>query len=142
MENRTYRYFGGNALYPFGFGLSYTHFDFQWMNKPAKQYAINDLISCTIKVKNSGKLKGGEVVQAYIGYPQEDFKLPLKELRQFNRIALSEGKSENITINIPVKDLQKWSEKELKQTLYKGNYQLFIGSNSSDAQLVANFDIK
>ena len=142
MENRTYRYFKGKALYPFGFGLSYTNFDFKWITKPAKTYSINDQINCTIKLQNSGKLKGEEVVQAYIRYPQGEVRLPIKELRQFTRMALNAGKTENLSISIPVKDLQKWSEKELKQTLHKGNYQLFIGSNSSDAQLAANFSIQ
>jgi beta-glucosidase len=142
MENRTYRYFKGKALYPFGFGLSYTNFDFKWISKPAKTYSINNQINCTIKLQNSGKLKGEEVVQAYIRYPQGEGRLPIKELRQFTRMALNAGKNDNLTINIPIKDLQKWSEKELKQTLHKGNYQLFIGSNSSDAQLAANFSIQ
>lgn len=142
MENRTYRYFKGEALYPFGFGLSYTKFDFQWITKPVKEYTIEDKITCAIKLKNSGKLKGEEVMQAYIRYPQGEAKLPLKELRQFSRIALNAGKNATLAIDFSVKDLQKWSEIERTQKLYTGNYQLFIGSNSNDAQLAANFNIK
>ena len=106
MENRTYRYFKGKALYPFGYGLSYTDFAYEWKNEPQNSYTTNDTISFSVEIKNIGKAGGDEVVQAYIQYPEGN-KLPLKELRDFKRVNLSENQSEILLMKIPVADLKR-----------------------------------
>lgn len=140
MSNRTYRYYKGDVLYPFGFGLSYTKFNYSWKNKPLKTYSQNDTIQFSVQVSNKGKLAGDEIVQAYIQYPNGD-KLPLKELRQFNRLNIEQGTNQLVNMDIPVNSLLKWSDEMAGMRLYSGEYKLKIGSHSSDQKLCAKFKI-
>ncbi len=139
MKGRTYRYFNGPVQYPFGFGLSYTSFEYQADKSPAKKYTTKDTLNVTVKVKNTGKMDGDEVVQAYIQYPQVD-RMPVKELKGFKRVTVTKGGEQSINIKIPVKDLQKWDLKTHAWKTYPGDYKLVLGSSSQDDKL--NFVFK
>ncbi|MGZ4000973.1 MAG: glycoside hydrolase family 3 C-terminal domain-containing protein, partial [Mucilaginibacter sp.] len=141
MKNRTYRYFGGAAQYPFGFGLSYTTFDYQTQTAPAKQYKLKDTVTVTLQVKNTGKMDGDEVVQAYIQYPNVD-RMPIKELKAFKRITVTKGGERAVTIKVPLSDLQKWDMQKHGWKLYPGDYTLVLGSNSQDEKLKYSFTVK
>ena len=141
MKNRTYRYFSSSVQYPFGFGLSYTTFDYQTQTAPANQYKLKDTLTITIQVKNTGKIDGDEVVQAYIEYPKID-RMPIKELKGFKRVSVTQGGQQSVTIKIPVADLQKWDLKKNGWQLYPGDYKLVLGSNSQDEKLSFPFMIK
>jgi beta-glucosidase len=140
MKGRTYRYFTGPVQYPFGFGLSYTSFDYQPKQVPAKKYSTKDTLTVSVNVKNTGKMDGDEVVQAYIEYPQID-RMPLKELKGFKRVTVTKGSEETATINIPVKDLRKWDMKTHGWKTYTGTYKLILGSNSQETKLSFPFTI-
>jgi beta-glucosidase len=141
MKGRTYRYFRGPVQYPFGFGMSYTSFEYQSQTSPAKALKLKDTVSVTINVKNTGKVDADEVVQAYIEYPSIE-RMPLKELKGFKRVSVSVGSSQPVTIKIPVSDLQKWDMKKHGWRLYPGEYKLVLGSNSVDEKLKYPFTIK
>ncbi|MGZ3945525.1 MAG: glycoside hydrolase family 3 N-terminal domain-containing protein, partial [Mucilaginibacter sp.] len=141
MKNRTYRYFGGAAQYPFGFGLSYTTFNYQTQTAPVKQYRLKDTITVTLQVKNTGKMDGDEVVQAYIQYPNVD-RMPIKELKAFKRITVTKGGERAVTIKVPLSDLQKWDMQKHGWKLYPGDYTLVLGSNSQDEKLKYSFTVK
>jgi beta-glucosidase len=141
MSNRTYKYVKGKPLYPFGFGLSYTNFDYEWENQPKKEYKDGGTIDCSLKIKNSGKLNGDEVAQVYIKYPQNN-GLPLKELRHFERINISEGQTAQVKVSIPVSQLAKWDEKAGKLAVPAGTYSIYAGGNSENEAIVATFEIK
>jgi len=141
MKNRTYRYFSGAVQYPFGFGLSYTTFNYQTQTIPAKQYKLKDTIAVIVEVKNTGKMDGDEVVQAYIQYPKLD-RMPIKELKGFKRISVPQGGEKAVTIKIPLADLQKWDMQKHGWKLYPGDYTLVLGSNSQDEKLKYSFTIK
>jgi beta-glucosidase len=141
MSNRTYRYFKGKPLYPFGYGLSYTTFSYQWDQKPRRAYRAGDTIACSVQVSNNGKRDGDEVVQAYIRYPRTG-RLPAKELRQFRRINIPRNNSATIDLKIPLSELKKWDAHLNDRTLYPGDYQLILGGNSRDEKLAASFTIK
>lgn len=141
MKNRTYRYFTGTPLYPFGYGLSYTKFAYEWAKAPAKSFGENDKITCTVKVKNTGDRDGDEVVQAYIQYPQGVQEAPLKELRSFSRIPVKKSADGTVQIEIPVNDLKKWDDKTNALKVIKGEYKLFVGSNSADSKLTSVFSV-
>jgi len=141
MNNRTYRYFKGQAQYPFGFGLSYTTFSYEPAIMPKKQYATKDTIAISVAIKNTGNFDGAEVVQAYIKYPNID-RMPLKELKAFKRINIAKGTSETVTLKIPVTEFQKWDLKNHKWKIYPGTYQLVLGSSSADDKLNASFQVK
>lgn len=141
MNNRTYRYFKGQAQYPFGFGLSYTTFSYEPAVMPKKQYTAKDTIAISLAIKNTGNFDGAEVVQAYIKYPNID-RMPLKELKAFKRINIAKGSSETVTLKIPVTEFQKWDLKNHKWKIYPGTYQVVLGSSSADDKLNASFQVK
>ncbi|MDP4238846.1 MAG: glycoside hydrolase family 3 C-terminal domain-containing protein [Bacteroidota bacterium] len=141
MVNRTYRYFAGKALYPFGYGLSYTNFAYKWIMKPTRIMAVNDTLEACVEVTNKGKWDGSEVAQVYITYPSGK-GFPHKELRSFNRMDIRTGKSERYDISIPVSDLKKWDEDRNDRIVPKGKYGIYVGTHSEDMKLISTFEIK
>lgn len=141
VKGRTYRYFTGKAAYPFGFGLSYTTFAYDWNQAPKKAYAGKDTIRVTVNVENTGEYDGDEVLQAYIQYPNME-RMPLKELRAFQRVSISKGGQATVDLSIPVSELQKWDLSAHKWKLYKGQYTLNIGKSSEDFVLKQSFTVK
>jgi beta-glucosidase len=104
MTGRTYRYFKGDALYPFGYGLSYTNFTYSAMAAPAT-VAKGKKITVSVTVKNSGKIAGEEVVQLYTAYNNLKELNPLKALKGFKRIALKAGESKKISFTLTPEQL-------------------------------------
>jgi beta-glucosidase len=141
MHNRTYRYFKGTALYPFGYGLSFSVFSYAWKANPAKIYQDHETISGSFSVTNTSTLPGDEVAQVYIKYPQGN-GFPQKEIRFFARIHIAPGKKSEVEFSIPASDLKKWDEKSGTLVVPKGMYSLFIGRNSGDESLLTNFEIR
>ncbi len=141
MKGRTYRYYNGPVQYPFGFGLSYTTFEYHQNSSLKEKYKTTDTLAVNIDVKNNGQMAGDEVVQAYIEYPQID-RMPVKELKSFKRVSVSKGNSQAITISIPVSELQKWDVVNHKWKVYPGNYKLILGENSRDEKLSLPFTVK
>lgn len=140
MAGRTYRYFDKEVQYPFGFGLSYTTFGYNWIQKPENTKTTSDKISMQIKIDNTGNYDADEVSQVYIEYPNVD-RMPLKELKAFKRTSITKGKSQIVTLEIPLQELQKWDDTKKQFKIYEGKYKVKIGSNSRDAMLETNFEI-
>ncbi|HVV05281.1 MAG TPA: glycoside hydrolase family 3 C-terminal domain-containing protein [Puia sp.] len=92
MNNRTYRYFKGDALYPFGYGLSYTTFRYDELTMPVSARSRTD-IPVSVRVTNTGRLDGDEVVQIYISYKGQAIRVPQKALKGFRRVSLKAGES-------------------------------------------------
>jgi beta-glucosidase len=141
MDNRTYKYFTGTPLYPFGFGLSYTTFEYEWNRKPKATLSASGVINCAFNVKNTGKTAGDVVGQVYVSYP-EGKKLPLKELRHFERLSLAPGETSIMNISIPAETLAKWDETAGKLTVPHGIYTIYAGNHSDDKAAFAQFEIK
>ncbi len=141
MQGRTYRYFKGEVSYPFGFGMSYTSFHWQWGHTPERQVHIGDSLHINLNISNTGALNGHEVVQAYIEYPVAA-KGPVKELKAFRKIWVDAGKSQTVRLTIPTTDLEKWNEAKAQMEVFAGKYKLLLGSNSSDVILQAEFSIE
>ena len=141
MKGRTYRYFDGPVQYPFGFGLSYTSFKYEWTKQPAAEYKSGDKIDFTVTIRNTGKMDADEVVQAYIEYPESE-GMPLKELKAFKKVSIKKGNTSGVTLSIPVGELQKWDPVNNNWKLYKGNYTVCLGKNAKDYFLKKNFTIK
>ena len=134
MKGRTYRYFNGIVQYPFGFGLSYTSFNYSWQQQPSNIKSLKDTFAFSIQIKNTGAMDGDEVVQAYIQYPNLD-RMPIKELKAFKRVSVEKGAVQTVQLKIPVQELQKWDLKENRWKLYPGDYTILIGSSSQDIRL-------
>ena len=134
MTNRTYRYFKGEPLYPFGYGLSYTTFE---IGKP--QYINNKV---RVKVTNTGKMNGTEVIQVYIRN-LADQDGPLKTLRAYQRVSLKAGENKTIDIDFPRDRFEGWDVNTNTMRVVPGKYSLMVGSSSADKDLkVIDVDIQ
>ena len=126
MKNRTYRYYQGEALFPFGYGLSYTQFE---IGKPS--YSNNKV---RVNVKNTGTQKGLETVQVYIRNTA-DKEGPLKSLRAYTQVSLNPGESKTVTIDLPRSSFEGWDVKTNTMRVVPGRYELMVGNSSADKDL-------
>ena len=126
MQGRTYRYFEGEALYPFGYGLSYTTFK---LGKP--QYK-KDAVS--VSVSNTGDREGTEVVQVYVRNIA-DTDGPLKTLRAYQRVSLKPGETRTVTLPFARDRFEGWDKQTNSMRTVPGNYQLMVGTSSRNADL-------
>ena len=126
MKNRTYRYYQGEALFPFGFGLSYTQFE---TGKPAY---INSKVR--VSVKNIGTREGTETVQVYIRN-LADKEGPLKALRGYTQVTLAPGESRTVSIDLPRTSFEGWDIKTNTMRVVPGRYEVMVGSSSADKDL-------
>ena len=126
MKNRTYRYFTGEPLFPFGFGLSYTNFE---IGKP--QYKDGKV---EVSVKNTGTKEGLETVQVYIRNTA-DQEGPLKTLRAYSQVKLAAGEAQTITIDLPRERFEGWDSKSNTMRVVPGLYEIMVGNSSADKDL-------
>ncbi len=125
MDNRTYRYFKGEPLYPFGYGLSYSTFQYDQLKVPATS-GMGKNISVSLRITNTGKRDGDEVVQLYVSNPAKDTKVPVRSLKGFKRIFLKTGESKMITFNLKPADLSVINERGIAKEL-TGKHLISIG---------------
>ena len=138
MDNRTYRYFKGTPLYPFGFGLSYTTFKYSNLQISPAKTGSNRVVKATIT--NRGKMAGDEVVQLYLAHPNAGFKTPIRTLKGFKRITLKPGEAKVVTFNLSQREL---SEVDANGNVIPmtGNIQFSMGGGQPLAALVARQQI-
>ncbi len=130
MENRTYRYFTGQPLYPFGYGLSYTTFAYSHLSLPASDQAGSPL-DASATVTNTGKVAGDEVVQLYLKFPQIA-GAPRLALRGFQRLHLEPGESRQVSFELKNRDLSMVTQ-DGDPIVAPGNYTLSIGGGQPGA---------
>ena len=123
-----------DPLYPFGYGLSYTQFEYGNIELSAKQLKGNQTLTVTVPVKNTGKYAGKEVVQLYIRDEVGSITRPVQELKGFNKIELAPGETKNVSFNI-TPELLKFYNGDLKFDWESGDFQIMIGTNSKDVQI-------
>ena len=130
MANRTYRYFNGKPLFPFGYGLSYTTFGYSDLVVPTQPVAAGQPVEAEVTVTNTGKVAGDEAVQAYLKFP--DLKgAPLLALRGFQRIHLDPGASQKVHFELKGRDLGMVTEAG-SPIIAEGDYTLSIGGGQPD----------
>ena len=125
MKGRTYRYFTGEPLWPFGFGLSYTTFNYSGLSLTPAKLAAGDPLDATATVTNSGKLAGDEVVQLYLSFPDTP-GAPIRALRGFQRIHLEPGASQKVQFHLQRRDLSMVTDLG-DIIIAQGKYTLSIG---------------
>jgi beta-glucosidase len=125
MEGRTYRYFNGTPLYPFGYGLSYTHFAYSDLKLSENSLKAGDALRVSVTVRNDGKHAGDEVVQAYVD--ATDLPLaPRHTLVGFRRVHLAAGESRRIDLELTSRQLSNVDEAG-HRAVEAGRYRLFVG---------------
>lgn len=141
MEGRTYRYFRGKALYPFGYGLSYSSFNYQKPILSQSKIKKDDRITVIVPITNSSLRNGEEVVQIYASSKQIKTFRPIKTLIGFKRVMIPAGKTVNVSIPIEARSLRQYDSKTSQYRVYSGQYQLLIGSSSEDIRQKMNLTI-
>ncbi len=127
MEGRTYRYFKGEPLFPFGYGLSYTTFKYSKL-KVVKSCNVGDTLKVVVKVQNTGKLAGDEVVELYISNLNSSVPVPLRALKGFKRIHLNAGESKIVTFNV-VPDAFSIIDESNKRVIKPGKFLITAGGH-------------
>lgn len=142
MVNRTYRYFNGEALYPFGHGLSYTTFKYSGLKLDQTKVTSRQTFNLQVHVKNTGKLAGDEVVQVYIKPLQPARTRAIKELRAVQRISLLKGESRTLHFMLqPDKDMLIYDEQKKSYAVDPGRYEIQVGSSSNDIRARQVIDV-
>ncbi len=135
MLGRTYRYFEGEPLYPFGFGLSYTAFDYDEPVLTASTIKAGESTTLTVSVTNSGELAGDEVIQLYIKDLDSKEQRPIKTLRGFSRTKFAAGETKDISFEIGAEQLQFYNVEKKQYTVEPGRYKIMVGKSSMDKDL-------
>ena len=126
INGRTYRYFNGTPLWPFGYGLSYTNFKYRDLALPKAAIKAGEPLHASVKVTNSGKLAGDEVVQLYLKFPDVP-GAPIRALRGFKRIHLAPGASQTVKFDLDRRDLSMVTEAG-DRIVAPGNYNVSVGA--------------
>ena len=135
MKGRTYRYFAGKPLYPFGFGLSYTSFAYRDLKVPLSNVKAGDPVRVEGELKNTGSVAGDEVVELYLTQPR-DFESPIHMLAGFTRVHLAAGQSTHVAFTLDPRTLGQVDEKG-ERVVLPGVYEVSLGGGQPDEMLRA-----
>jgi beta-glucosidase len=127
MKGRTYRYFEGEPLYPFGFGLSYTSFSYSNL-KFKKSVKAGKPVLVSVDVQNTGKMDGGEVAQLYIRHKNTEYKVPNLALQGFRYLFLKKGEKQTIQFELSPSQLALINNK-YQRMVVPGEIEVFVGGS-------------
>jgi beta-glucosidase len=138
----TYEYHQGKPLYPFGFGLGYTSFDYSKLKLASPFVNQNGQIRATVEVTNTGSMAGTDVVQLYTHEMQSRAKQPVAQLRKFARVTLNPHQTKTVALTINAADLKFWDVTQNKDVVESGTYQIEVGHNADDITLSAPVQVQ
>jgi beta-glucosidase len=141
MRGRTYRFFEGTPLYPFGHGLSYTTFGYRNLRSSAPSAGARDTLTVRVDVTNTGRRTGDEVVQLYVRHPASKVERPRRELRGYQRVALRPGQTRTVSFRVPVSSLAYWDAAADRWVVEGGPLQLEAGASSADIRQTATIQV-
>ena len=130
------------ALFPFGYGLSYTTFEYGKPTASAKEMSANGTITVTVPVTNTGKVEGKEIVQLYIQDEKSSLPRPLKELKGFKKVNLAPGQTADVTFTITPDDLKFFDDSKHEWVAEPGKFTAMIGASSTDIRSTVQFSYK
>ncbi|MDQ2640248.1 MAG: glycoside hydrolase family 3 C-terminal domain-containing protein [Pseudomonadota bacterium] len=143
MEGRTYRYFRGTPLYPFGHGLSYTQFAWSNLSLSRARLGRNGRLRVTARVRNTGTRTGDVVVQLYLRAEDAPHARANKELRGIRRLTLRPGEQRRVSFDIsPAVDLRYYDEASGQYAVDQGKYEVQLGASSADVRLARSFEVR
>jgi beta-glucosidase len=140
-NGRTYMYFKGDALYPFGFGLSYTTFAYSHLRLSADHLAPGGEITVSVDVTNTGARAGDEVVQLYVKHLHSTVARPKKELKGFKRITLQPGETQIVTLPLKADALAYWDTDLGGWQVEADRVRVLVGASSADIRLTGEFPV-
>ena len=130
---------GNSPLFPFGYGLSYTTFEYSNLSLASDKLTAQDTLSISFTLKNTGKYDGTEVVQLYVQDKVGSVTRPVKELKRFQRVTLKVGESTQVSLSLPVSELAFWGY-DMNYTVEPGDFTLWVGTNSVEG-LTKDFSV-
>lgn len=130
---------GNSPLFPFGYGLSYTTFEYSNLSLASDKLTAQDTLSISFTLKNTGKYNGTEVVQLYVQDKVGSVTRPVKELKRFQRVTLKAGESTQVSLSLPVSELAFWGY-DMNYTVEPGDFTLWVGTNSAEG-LTKDFSV-
>lgn len=130
---------GNSPLFPFGYGLSYTTFEYSNLSLASDKLTAQDTLSISFTLKNTGKYDGTEVVQLYVQDKVGSVTRPVKELKRFQRVTLKARESTQVSLSLPVSELAFWGY-DMNYTVEPGDFRLWVGTNSAEG-LTKDFSV-
>ena len=140
-DGRTYMYFKGDPLYPFGFGLSYTTFKFSNLKPSTTHLAKDGTLTVSVDVTNTGTRPGDEVVQLYVTHLKSKVSRPREELEGFKRVTLAPNETKTVQIPLPAASLAYWNDKQSRFVVESEPVKLMVGDSSADLKLNTTIQI-
>lgn len=133
MENRTYRYMKQQALYPFGYGLSFTKFDYSAISLSKTKIEIGEDVSVSVNVKNVGNMASDEIVELYLKDVEASSRVPKYHLCEFKRISLKPGEQMHVELSIPSQEMYFVNDNG-DSTIEPGKFEVYVGGSQPDAR--------
>lgn len=142
MRGRTYRHFNGQALYPFGYGLSYSRFEYSGLRLDRSNVESSGKVTATLTVRNVGKRAADEVVQLYVRSLESKSHRSRKDLRGIARVTLAPGEAKQVAFTVDAKkDLRRYDSAAKDYVVDAGRYEVQVGASSADIRQRATFDV-
>ncbi len=140
-DGRTYMYFKGEPLYPFGYGLSYTTFDYSNLKTSSPKLAASGEVAISVDVRNSGSMAGDEVVQLYVKHIGSKVDRPLEELKGFERITLRPRQTKAVHFTLKSSDIAYWDGDQGSFVTEPDHLELRVGASSADIRLKRQLEV-
>ncbi len=140
-EDAKYVDMPGTPLYEFGFGLSYTTFEYSNLNILPKEINNEGNVEITLDVKNTGSIKGDEVVQLYINDIISSTSKPVKELKGYEKVSLEPGEKKSVKLTLSPEELSLF-DRDMNFVVEPGTFEVMVGSSSNDIKLKGEFEVK
>ncbi|WP_201276691.1 glycoside hydrolase family 3 C-terminal domain-containing protein [Marisediminicola senii] len=143
-NGRTYMYFDGDVSYPFGYGQSYTQFEYSPLEVNDTTVDANGTVEVTTTVTNTGDVAGADAVQLYVATPDADpaDERPIKRLAAFDRVELAAGASETVTLEVSIEDLAFYNETSTRFVVDSGTYDFQLASSSADSDIAQRASVE
>lgn len=135
-SNSSYMDVGVQPLYPFGYGLSYTTFEYSHVKLSSSELKKDDVLTVTFDLENTGKYEGTEVAQLYVRDKVGSVTRPVKELKRFTRVTLKPGEKKTVTFELPISELAFWNI-DMKKTVEPGDFLLWVAPDSQSGEEIA-----
>ena len=134
-------YLDGKPLFPFGYGMSYTTFEFDNFKLNKKYFNTSEIIEISFDIKNVGDMDGMEVAQLYVKEKRTSKVNPIKELKAFEKVNISSGEKNSSVLKIPVSALASYNNDLRKEVVKEGEYQIMVGNSSENIFFYENLSI-
>lgn len=141
-HGRTYMYFKGEPLYPFGYGLSYTTFRYSNLKTSLQRLAKDGTVIVSVDVTNTGAVKGDAVAQMYVSHPKSSVERPREELKGFQRVTLAPNETKTVEIPLKASTLAYWNEKKSALEVEAESLKIMIGSTSAKIEQTATIRVE